>query len=161
MSSEQESDFRAYSVIADFDGVMHSSPNVLNHLDATHSPQCLHLDIGGEGRHFNAVNLNPSTHTTCLSGPQLPIPNHLQGRGESIPCSDCSVFLITIENTEITEDMTIEIKRVLDAHGIIRLIHPTGYAAEAHSYVATIVNGKVFRTEEPGQTTTWITLASG
>ena len=61
------------------------------------------LDIGGEGRHPGAINLNRVRHKTL--GPERghPIPQLVVGRADAIPLADHSIDRVIIERIEETE----------------------------------------------------------
>lgn len=86
------------------------------------------LDIGGEGRFENAINLNPQflTSTTGVEG-RL-IPNWLPGTGNQIPLADLSVDIIHLQNAPINIDTMKEMLRVLKPRSKIHLTHPSQYA---------------------------------
>jgi hypothetical protein len=56
------------------------------------------LDIGGEGRHAEAWNLNPSPVKTLGPEKGLPIPRRIAGRANAIPLPDHSVDRIIVES---------------------------------------------------------------
>ena len=55
------------------------------------------LDIGGEGRHPEAWNLNPRSRKTVGKQRGELIPLLIQGRGESIPLADRTVDVLIVE----------------------------------------------------------------
>ena len=117
----------------------------------------VHLDIGGEGRYSDAINLNPLSYTTTTGVSGQPIPNHFLGFGDSIPFGGARISYISIENTPISPRMIDEVKRVWIPDGKIVLSHPDDYATKVHSVLACAVNGQFVQTRALGQTVTWIT----
>jgi RHS repeat-associated protein len=116
----------------------------------------VHIDIGGEGRYRNAINLNPRTTTTTTGESGQPIPNLVQGVGENAPFKNGVADLITVENTPLREGSPSEIARILKPGGEVRLVHPADYAASAHQQVINAVGGTVHQTTDNGTTTTII-----
>lgn len=94
------------------------------------------LDIGGEGRHAQAWNLNPSPVRTLGSQRGSAIPRLILGRAEQIPLPDKSVNLIISERTPLRAEAYLEIKRVLSSDGFIVLRHavPPGFDPHREAY---------------------------
>lgn len=86
------------------------------------------LDIGGEGRYFGAINLNPQPITSTTGEAGRIIPNWVPGTGNNIPLPKKSVDLIHLENAPINLDAMWEIQRVMKPRGQIHLSHPHEYA---------------------------------
>jgi RHS repeat-associated protein len=114
------------------------------------------VDIGGEGAHASAINLNPQRVTSTT--PSRPIPRLVPGVGERLPLSSSTADLITVEGAPLRAGAAQEIGRVLRPTGEIRLVHPADYAAAAHPEVATAAGGTVVHqtTDAIGVTTTII-----
>jgi len=95
------------------------------------------LDIGGEGRHADAWNLNPSSTKTI--GPQRgnPIPRHLAGRADAIPLPDASVDEIVVERTPLTAAALREIARVIIPGGHLTLRHAMPPGIDPHAAART------------------------
>ena len=117
----------------------------------------IHIDIGGEGRYFNAINLNPSEIGT--SGSQ--IPDLVLGVGEQLPFRTKSADFITLENTPIRPGASEGIARVIKPGGQILLFHPTVYAVDggAHQRVVDAVGGVVEQIHHADGMTTTIIIA--
>src|SRR5690606_8692491 len=81
------------------------------------------IDIGGEGRHPEAWNVNPSSVKTLGPGRGEPIPRHILGRSESLPLEDASVDLIIVEKTPLRRGALEEIARVISPGGRVILRH--------------------------------------
>lgn len=98
----------------------------------------IHIDIGGEGRHRGAINVNPNWVTSTTGAPGRPIPNLVVARGEALPFASGVADLVTVENAPIRPGMIDEIARVLGPGGEVRLLHPADYAISsgAHDAVA-------------------------
>ncbi len=60
------------------------------------------LDIGGEGRHKAAINLNRNRRKTLGAGRGEPIPQLVVGRADAIPLADKSVDYIIVERTPLS-----------------------------------------------------------
>lgn len=95
----------------------------------------VHIDIGGEGRYPDAINVNPNTTTTTTGTAGRPIQNLVQATSERLPFANQSVDVITLENLQITQTTASEIARVIKPGGKIRLVGPADYARTAHQRV--------------------------
>ena len=116
----------------------------------------LHIDIAGEGRYPNAINLNSGTLTSTTGVAGRPIPNLIQGVGEHLPFANGSVAGISLENTRITPQIASEIARTIQPGGSIRLFSPADYASIAHQRVISAVGGTFSQSTKGGMTTTVI-----
>lgn len=96
----------------------------------------IHIDIGGEGRHARAINVNPLRTTTTTGTPGRPIPNLVVGHGERMPFADHVADLVTVENAPLRTDTIDEIARVLKPGGVVRLSHPADYAIRTGTHDA-------------------------
>lgn len=125
----------------------------------------IHIDIGGEGRYPDAINLNPSPTTTTGIGMPVgsPIPNHVAGVGSHMPFPDDYADVITVESTPILPGTAEEIARVIQPGGRIRLYHPTDsstpYGHLAHDEVVREVGGRSYTYYSPNGFTTTLILA--
>ena len=81
------------------------------------------IDIGGEGRHPDAWNVNPSAVKTLGPGRGEPIPRHIPGRAESLPLENGSVDLIIVEKTPLRRGALEEIARVIAPEGRVIMRH--------------------------------------
>lgn len=95
----------------------------------------VHLDLGGEGRYRDAINVNPNAYTSTTGEPGRVIPFWVEGRSDQIPFPSNSVDKITIENAPISGDSIKEMLRVLRPRGDIHLSHPVDYALVIHQLV--------------------------
>jgi hypothetical protein len=119
----------------------------------------VHIDIGGEGRYPNAINVNPNTNTSTTGTAGRTIPNRVPGRGESLPFGARHADGISLENAPITAQTAAEIARVIKPGGSIRLVSPSDYAAVAHKRVIDAISGcNVQQSTINGITTTTITV---
>jgi hypothetical protein len=103
----------------------------------------IHLDIGGEGRYPGAINVNPMGLTSTTGAPGRPIPHLVVGRGEALPIADHVADVVTVESAPIREGAAQEIARVLAPGGEVRLLHPSGYAAQTHSLVEAALGAEL------------------
>ena len=101
------------------------------------------LDIGGEGRHRNAWNLNPSAVRTLGPIRGEPIPRRIPGRAEEIPLPDNSVDCIIMERTPLRRIAIHEIARVIRRDGKITLIHAMPPNIDPHLLPMSIIPGNV------------------
>jgi|SRR6056297_1272719 len=102
------------------------------------------LDIGGEGRHTEAINVNPSPTKTLGPNKVEPIPNHLFGRADSIPLPGDSVAAIIMGRTPPKRTAIKEILRVVHSSGTITLRHHVSIHHDPH---------RIARQRIPGLTT--------
>lgn len=101
------------------------------------------LDIGGEGRHSEAWNLNPSCVRTLGPRRGLPIPKLIPGRAEAIPLPNQSVDVIIMERTPLRMEAIHEIRRVIRRDGTIILRHALPPIDEPHRTACHLLSGRV------------------
>ena len=101
------------------------------------------LDIGGEGAHPRAWNLNPSRVRTLNPHRGTPIPRHIPGRADAIPLPDHSVDQIIVERTPLRKAALAEIVRVLQRPGSVVLRHAMATDLDPHRLARTILPGLV------------------
>ncbi len=106
-------------------------------------PGSITLDIGGEGRHPGAWNLNPRSRKTL--GPQRgePIPWLIRGRGERIPLADQSVDILIVERTPLRPATLTEILRVARPLARVVLRHANAHARDPHHLAVQMLHGAV------------------
>lgn len=107
-------------------------------MNATPSPFI--LDVGGEGRHDEAWNLNPRCVKTLAPGRGEPIPNHIPGRADAIPLTDDVVDLVIVERTPLTQAALHEILRVVAPAGSIVLRHAIVPGFDPHRMAKTVLS---------------------
>lgn len=107
----------------------------------------IHLDIGGEGRYKNAINLNPQPLTSTTGEAGRIIPNWIYGRGDQLPLPGKSVHLVTIENAPVNTETIQEMMRVLRPRSEIHLYHPSDYADEVHQQIIEAFGESVISTD--------------
>lgn len=95
----------------------------------------IHIDIGGEGRYADALNINPSKFTSTTGEPGQLIPNWIYGRADELPLPSGSVHRLTVESAPINNQAILEILRVMRPRGQIDLYHPTDYAETVHKEI--------------------------
>ena len=81
------------------------------------------LDVGGEGRFGQAVNLNIRSVKTLGPNKGAPIPSYLRGRADEIPLPDATVRVLVMERTPLSRASVIELRRVVIPGGFIILRH--------------------------------------
>ena len=91
------------------------------------------LDIGGEGGHPGAVNLNPARYKTLGPERGRPIPRLIVGRADAIPFADKSVSQVIVERTPLSRQALAEIARVVAPGGVVFLTHVPLPAADRHA----------------------------
>ncbi len=87
------------------------------------------IDIGGEGRYPEAININPFAvyMHQALGQEGEKIPNLVRAFGEYLPFASNSVDRIIVESSPISPRMAHEIVRTIKPKGSIGLYHPTDY----------------------------------
>lgn len=110
----------------------------------------LHLDLGGEGRYSDAINVNPGPYTSTTGNWGEPIPFWVKGRSDEIPFPNNSIDKITVENAPLTIKSLEEILRVLRPRGNIHLSHPEDYASSVHQMVIDAFPNAEVRSEVIG-----------
>lgn len=103
------------------------------------------LDIGGEGRHAEAINLNPSRHKTLGSSRGEPIPRLLVARADALPLADRSVARVIVERTPLSLQAMAEICRVIAPGGTVLLRHVPLPDADRHQAARELLAGRVER----------------
>ncbi len=88
----------------------------------------VHLDIGGEGRYADAINVNPQSLTSTTGVPGQPIPQRVNAFGEKLPFANKTADAVTLESAPIKVGTANEIARVAKPGSTIRLVSPTDYA---------------------------------
>ncbi len=103
------------------------------------------VDLGGEGRHPRAWNLNP--RTTKTFGPQAgqPIPRLIVARGEALPLRDASVDVLIAERTPLRMATLREIERVAKPSATIILRHVEGPLGDPHRVALAMLKGRTHR----------------
>ena len=103
------------------------------------------LDIGGEGRHRSAWNLNPSPIRTKGVNRGEPIPRLIVGRAEAIPLPDKSVDRLIVERTPLRIGSLNEIRRVIVPRGIVILRHAMPPNIDPHRFAIQMLTGRIKR----------------
>ena len=101
------------------------------------------LDIGGEGRHPQAWNLNPSCVKTFGKDRGKPIPRHICGRADAIPFPDRSVDRIIVERTPLRVSAFKEIARTIAPNGTIILRHARIPGRDPHTLAQRLLPGRI------------------
>lgn len=101
------------------------------------------IDIGGEGRHPGAWNLNPSRVRTV--GPQSgqPIPHLIAARANGLPFVDASVPRILVERTPMPLAALKEIRRVIAPGGLVVFRHVKLPWGDRHALAKQALPGRV------------------
>ncbi|TNF27631.1 MAG: hypothetical protein EP319_11075 [Deltaproteobacteria bacterium] len=92
----------------------------------------VHIDVGGEGRYEDALNINPGKYTSTTGEAGRLIPNWVYGRSDELPLPDGSVHKLTVESAPLNDLAISEILRVMRPRSQIELYHPTEYADRIH-----------------------------
>ncbi|MBI2824772.1 MAG: methyltransferase domain-containing protein [Planctomycetia bacterium] len=100
------------------------------------------LDIGGEGRHAKAFNLNYRRHKTLDPGRGELIPRLIVGRAEAIPLADQSVGRVIVERTPLRAAALAEIARVLAPGGRVVLVHVPLPSVDRHANARRLLGGR-------------------
>ncbi len=103
------------------------------------------LDIGGEGRHPLAWNLNKRVARSFGPARGEPIPRLICGRGDAIPLGDDSVDQIIVERTPLRAAALREILRVAKPAATVTLRHAVTPAGDPHRLALRLLPGTVQR----------------
>lgn len=101
------------------------------------------LDIGGEGRHPEALDLNPSAIRTVGEARGEPIPNLILGRGEAHPSARQFRRRGACERAPLLKRTLLEILRITKHSGKIRLQHARPAWSDPHDLALAILPGNV------------------
>ena len=103
------------------------------------------LDIGGEGRYADAVNINTRRYNTLEPGRGEPIPRLIVARADAIPLARGSVARIVVERTPLTAAALAEIARVIAPQGMIVLRHVPLERGDRHGRARDYLGGRAER----------------
>lgn len=101
------------------------------------------LDIGGEGCHPDAWNLNPRSRKTVGKQRGELIPLLIQGRGESIPLYDRTVDVLIVERMPLRLATLTEILQVARPSAMIVLRHAIAHQLDPHRLAVQVLRGTV------------------
>jgi hypothetical protein len=102
------------------------------------------IDIGGEGRHVCAWNVNPSPFRTVGRYRGQPIPRWICGRADDIPLPCAVVDWLIVERTPVSKAALREFARVISPTGRITLRHAPLPWADRHALAKAILPGRIF-----------------
>lgn len=100
------------------------------------------VDVGGEGRHPIAWNVNPSPIRTLGRYKGQPIPRWLYGTAESIPLADGAVDWLIVERTPLSLAALKELARVVSPTGRITLRHVPLPWKDRHGLAKSVLPGR-------------------
>ncbi len=103
------------------------------------------IDIGGEGRHEEAWNINPSRIVTLGTNCGQPIPKLIVARADALPFSESSVNSVILERTPLTTATAREISRVVCSDGQVVLRHVPLPGRDRHQSALQILAGTTQR----------------
>ena len=100
------------------------------------------VDIGGEGRHSAASNVNPRPLKTL--GPQRgqPIPRLIHGRAENVPLPDHTIDMVIVERSPLSRRALEEIKRIGRPGALVVLRHARAFGRDPHLLAKEMLSGK-------------------
>ena len=103
----------------------------------------LTIDIGGEGRHPHAWNINPRPERTL--GPERGriIGRLILARADALPFADRSVDEVLVERTPLSRAALAEIARVVKADGRVLLRHVSLPWGDRHEAARQLLPGEV------------------
>lgn len=108
------------------------------------------IDIGGEGRYLNAININPQALTSTTGESGRLIPNWIPGFGHSLPFRNRSIDLIYLENAPLTDKVMNEVHRVLKVNGELKLTHPREYVDQYFYELREKFQGSTIQVSQDG-----------
>jgi len=100
------------------------------------------LDVGGEGKHPAAWNLNISEFKTLGPDRGQLIPKWIAGNCNKIPLPDCSVRHLIMERVPLLKMAVVEIQRVIMPAGTIELRHAFYSGSHPHQLIRSLVDGE-------------------
>jgi hypothetical protein len=103
------------------------------------------LDIGGEGRHPEAWNLNPLDKRSLAPHRGEAICRLIRARGENIPLATSSVDLVIVERTPLRPATLREIRRIVKPGAFILLRHADLPWLDPHRNALRMLPGRVHR----------------
>ena len=103
------------------------------------------LDVGGEGRHPLAWNLNQRSERSGASRAFGPIPRLILARADAMPLPDDCVDLLIVERTPLREPTLRELLRVIKPAGVILLRHAVTPAGDPHRMALRLLPGDAQR----------------
>ncbi len=112
---------------------------------AVGSPRPFILDIGGEGRHPEAWNLNPLAKRSLAPQRGQPIARLIRARGENIPLATSSVDLVIVERTPLRPATLREIRRIVKPGAFVLLRHADLPRLDPHRIALRVLPGRVHR----------------
>ena len=101
------------------------------------------LDIGGEGRHSEAWNLNPRSRKSLGQQRGELIPRLIQGRSECIPLPDGCVQVLIVERTPLRLATLLEMSRVASPSARVILRHSNAHQRDPHKLAVQTLKGAV------------------
>jgi hypothetical protein len=103
------------------------------------------LDIGGEGRHASAWNINPCPLKTLGRNRGEPIPHWIRGRADDIPLPSGVADWLIVERTPLSRRAVMELARVVAPHGRITLRHVPLPWTDRHALARQLLPGKAYQ----------------
>jgi len=99
------------------------------------------LDIGGEGRHPTAWNINITRWKTLGSQRGGPIPRLILGRAEALPIQSRVAEMVILERTPLRQESVLECLRVVRHGGILVLRHVPLPDSDRHAVAKQLIPG--------------------
>ncbi len=100
------------------------------------------IDIGGEGRHEEAWNVNPSALRTIGAQRGEAIPRRIAGRADALPFRDECISRVIVERTPLLRSALEEIARVIATGGTIFLRHAQPHGRDPHLLAKDVLTGE-------------------
>lgn len=100
------------------------------------------VDIGGEGRHPEAWNVNPRQFKTFGPHRGDPIPRLIRGRAEQVPLPDRQVDMIIVERAPLSRKAIDEIKRIARPGALVVLRHVRPFGLDPHVLAKQVLCGE-------------------
>ncbi|MBX3412496.1 MAG: methyltransferase domain-containing protein [Pirellulales bacterium] len=105
----------------------------------------LAIDIGGEGRHAHAWNVNTAGTKTIGRERGEPIPRLIVAHASRLPFAKASVDEVFLERTPLTRAALLEIARVVRVGGRVVLRHVPYDDRDRHALAIRLIPGAVTR----------------
>jgi ubiquinone/menaquinone biosynthesis C-methylase UbiE len=105
------------------------------------TPSDIVLDIGGEGRHADAWNVNRCKTKTLGRHAGQSIPRLIIARADALPFPDNCLKSLIVERTPLTRAAVRELSRVIHPDGQIVLRHVPFADRDRHAPAMSILGG--------------------
>ena len=105
----------------------------------------VHIDIAGEGRYPDAINVNHQGLTSTTGAPGQPIPHLVKSGADALPFDNSVVDKFSYENFKVTALRMSEVKRVSKPGAEINILNPKDLAIGGgdHELARSLLGGQI------------------